>query len=263
MGRHAGERGSGQATQAYLGAPTVYPDDDFFLFTVFLTVPRRAPAGCELVMLGTRKEARSLENQLDAKLVQYSRLDNADSGTNSFSVERESPVMLQRDIEQLLVQLAEINDKMSRQMNGGGGVAAAMHVLQRHREILRDFTQEFSKTKANLKILDERNLLLSSVQQDIRESRNTGSDILLRERTALQNTCRMTDELVGQATGQLSVLNEQRSVFGGLSSKLTDLAAVSPQINAMVGFIARRQKRDKLVLVVAIGVCIGLLLLYG
>ena len=210
-----------------------------------------------------RSKARLTENELDAKLVQYSRLDNADRGTSGFSVQRESPVMLQRDIEQLLVQLAEINDKMSRQMNGGGGVAAAMHVLQRHREILHDFTQEFSKTKANLKILDERNLLLSSVQQDIRESRNTGSDILLRERTALQNTCRMTDELVGQATGQLSVLNEQRSVFGGLSSKLTDLAAVSPQINAMVGFVARRKIRDRMVLGVMFGACCGSLLLFS
>ena len=111
--------------------------------------------------------------------------------------------------------------------------------------------------------MDERNLLLSSVQQDIRESRNTGSDILLRERTALQNTCRMTDELVGQATGQLSVLNEQRSVFGGLSSKLTDLAAVSPQINAMVGFVARRKIRDRMVLGVMFGACCGSLLLFS
>ena len=84
-------------------------------------------------MAELRKQARSIENQLDAKLVQYSRLDTGSGGTSSALGGRETPAQLQRDIEQMLSQLGEVNDKMSRGMGEGGGLAASMHVLQRHR----------------------------------------------------------------------------------------------------------------------------------
>ena len=86
---------------------------------------------------------------------------------------------------------------------------------------------------------------------------------MLRERNALQNTNRMTDDLVGQATAQLGALDEQRATFGGIGSKLTEIAAASPQINAMIGYIGRRKKRDKLVLGTVIGLCSGFLLWYS
>ena len=62
---------------------------------------------------------------------------------------------------------------------------------------------------------------------------------------------------------QLGALNEQRSTFGGIGSKLTEIAAASPQINAMIGYLARRKKRDKLVLGAVIGLCSGSLLWYS
>ena len=44
---------------------------------------------------------------------------------------------------------------------------------------------------------------------------------------------------------------------------LTEIAAASPQINAMIGYIGRRKKRDKLVLGTVIGLCSGFLLWYS
>lgn len=41
------------------------------------------------------------------------------------------------------------------------------HVLQRHHDILQDYTQEFRKTSANLKARKEREDLLHSVRKDI------------------------------------------------------------------------------------------------
>ena len=218
-------------------------------------------------MTDLRKQARSIENQLDAKLVQYSRLDSGASSSAVGGRADVSPALLQREIEGLLAQLAETNDKMSRNAAAEvGAKGASMHVLQRHREILHDFTQEFNKTRANLKISDEREQLLSSVQNDIREARKstgTGTDALLRERNAIQSASRMTDDVLGQASAQMDALNDQRSTFKSIGSKLTELAAVAPQLNSMIGWIARRQKRDKLVLGAVIGVCSGSLLLYS
>ena len=146
------------------------------------------------------------------------------------------------------------------------GAAASMHVLQRHREILHDFTQEFNKTSANLKVSDERSQLLSSVQNDLREARKStgaGADALLRERNAIQSSSRMADDVLGQASAQLDALDEQSSTFKAVGSRLTELALVSPQLNSMMGYIAHRKKREKLILGVAISLCAGSLMLYS
>ena len=50
-----------------------------------------------------------------------------------------------------------------------------MHMLQRHREILHDFQQEYNKNKAALKLATERSELLSSVREDIREHRSAAN----------------------------------------------------------------------------------------
>ena len=59
-----------------------------------------------------------------------------------------------------------------------------------------------------------------------------------------------------------SLLN-QRGVFDGMGGKLMQLSAVAPQMNALIGKIGIRKKRDKLILGAVIGVCTTLLLLYA
>ena len=57
-----------------------------------------------------------------------------------------APAALLQDIERALQELAEVNDTMSREASSvAGGTATQMHMLQRHREILHDFLEEFSK----------------------------------------------------------------------------------------------------------------------
>lgn len=46
--------------------------------------------------------------------------------------------------------------------------AALLHTLQRHRDILQDYTHEFQKTRANITALREREDLLGSVRREIR-----------------------------------------------------------------------------------------------
>ena len=89
-----------------------------------------------------RREARRLENELDAKLVQYSRLDNDERTGSSSDGSGRAPLQreIEREIEQQLQQLAEANDRMSREAANATS-ATTMHTLQRHREILHDFTQ--------------------------------------------------------------------------------------------------------------------------
>ena len=46
--------------------------------------------------------------------------------------------------------------------------AALLHTLQRHRDILKDYIQEFHKTKSNINAIQEREDLLGAARRDIK-----------------------------------------------------------------------------------------------
>jgi hypothetical protein len=58
------------------------------------------------------------------------------------------------EIDQLLKKLTQTNNKMSDSIGISDTILdtsnASVHTLQRHRDILRDYTQEFEKTKRGL-----------------------------------------------------------------------------------------------------------------
>lgn len=74
-------------------------------------------------------------------------------------------------IHVLFVQLTETNDRMSDYMQNNSAVsssnAALLHTLQRHRDILQDYSHEFQKTRSNIVAQREREDLLGSVRRDI------------------------------------------------------------------------------------------------
>lgn len=209
--------------------------------------------------MSSSARARRLETELDAKLAQLSRADASSSAPTTKS--------LLNEIEALLQELGEVNDSMSREASaatGGGGTATAMHKLQRHREILHDFQQEFARSKQSIHAATERSQLLSSVREDIREHRDSRqSDALLRERNAIGASSRAADDVLGQAAATRDSLNAQRGGFGSMAGKLSMIAGLAPQIDSLMVMIQRRQKRDKIVLGVLVGVCTACLLLYA
>ena len=212
--------------------------------------------------MSSSARARRLETELDAKLAQVSRADGSAAGSSFSSA---TTKQLFHEIEALLIALGEVNDTMSREASAAtGGTATMMHKLQRHREILHDFQQEFTRSKQNLQAATERTQLLSSVREDIREHRDSRqSDALLRERNAIGASSRAADDVLGQAAATRDSLNAQRGGFSGMAGKLSTIASLAPQIDALMGMIQRRQKRDKLVLGVVFGVCTAALLFYG
>nr|KAF6295723.1 golgi SNAP receptor complex member 1 [Myotis myotis] len=102
-----------------------------------------------------RKQARQLENELDLKLVSFSKLCTSYSHSSARDGRRDSsdttPLLngssqdrmfetMAIEIEQLLARLTGVNDKMAEYTNSAGVPslnAALMHTLQRHRDILQ------------------------------------------------------------------------------------------------------------------------------
>ena len=71
----------------------------------------------------------------------------------------------------MLFQLTEVNDRMAeytQNISTNSPSAALLHTLQRHRDILQDYGQEFEKTKSNINAIREREDLLGSVRRDIK-----------------------------------------------------------------------------------------------
>ena len=91
------------------------------------------------------------------------------------------------------------------------------------------------------------------------------SDALLRERNAISASGRAADDIIGQAQATRDALAAQRGGFSSMGGRLKQISSIAPQVNALIGMIGRRQKRDKIILGVIIGLCVGVLLVsaYG
>ncbi|KAM9319159.1 Golgi SNAP receptor complex member 1 [Pholidichthys leucotaenia] len=231
-----------------------------------------------------RKQARQLENELDLKLVSFSKLctsynrdgrrgDTSDTTPllNNSTQDRMFETM-SVEIEQLLEKLTAVNDKMAEYTNSPGAAslnAALMHTLQRHRDILQDYTHEFHKTKSNFLALREREDLLGSVRKDI-ETYKSGSgvnnrrtELFLKEHEHLRNSDRLMDDTISIAMATKENMTSQRGVLKSIQSRVNTLANRFPTINNLIQRINLRKRRDSLILGTVIAVCTILLLLYA
>ncbi|XP_070205197.1 Golgi SNAP receptor complex member 1-like isoform X2 [Littorina saxatilis] len=235
-----------------------------------------------------RKQARQLENEIDLKLVSFSKL-----GTN-YSTHRDvdsppteqpsdtSPLLnrtssehmfdtMAMEIEQLLSKLTQVNDRMveyTQNISHSSPSAALLHTLQRHRDILQDYTHEFQKTRANITALREREDLLGSVRREINTYKNsTGlnrrSDLYLKENDHIRNSERLVDEQISIAIATKENMAGQNKVLTSITQRLNSLANRFPLINSLVQRINLRKRRDSIILGGVIATCVILLILYS
>uniref|UniRef100_A0A8C9RTQ6 Golgi SNAP receptor complex member 1 n=1 Tax=Scleropages formosus TaxID=113540 RepID=A0A8C9RTQ6_SCLFO len=229
-----------------------------------------------VVSWNLRKQARQLENELDLKLVSFSKLctsysssrdgrrgDSSDTTPllNNSTQDRMFETMAV-EIEQLLAKLTGLNDKMAEYSSAPGVTslnAALMHTLQRHRDILQDYTHEFHKTKANFLAIREREDLLGSVRKDIETYKsgtgvnNRRTELFLKEHEHLRNIAMATKEN----------MTSQRGMLKSIQGRVNTLANRFPAINSLIQRINLRKRRDSLILGGVIGICTILLLLYA
>ncbi|XP_064612163.1 Golgi SNAP receptor complex member 1-like isoform X2 [Liolophura sinensis] len=236
-----------------------------------------------------RKQARQLENELDLKLVSFSKLGTSYTQREFTSSAKEkgkdsdsSPLLnksssehmfdtMGMEIEQLLARLTETNDKMaeySQSISLTAPNAALLHTLQRHRDILQDYSHEFQKTKANIAALQEREDLLGSVRRDINAYKNSSglnrrTELYLKEHEHIRNSERLVDEQISIAMATKENLQAQKGFLGTISQKVNAISNRFPVINSLMQRINIRKRRDSIILGGVIASCIILLLLYA
>ncbi|KAK0076974.1 hypothetical protein PV325_004607 [Microctonus aethiopoides] len=217
-----------------------------------------------------RKQARHLENEIDAKLVAFSKLGinvgSSHSSADTVPLLDEDHVFdnMTSEIESLLAKLLDINERMSGiQANG----AAMLHTMQRHKEILKDYKLEFNKIQNNFTSRKDREDLLGSVRKDI-DNYKSGSglnrrDMYLKENQHIHNSDRLVNDQISIAMETRDHLVTQRQAFKKIQTRFNDISNRFPAVNSLLQRINLRKRRDSLILGLVIGFCTFLMLLYA
>ncbi|KAF5285227.1 hypothetical protein FQR65_LT13342 [Abscondita terminalis] len=216
-----------------------------------------------------RKQARLLENEIDLKLVAYSKL-GAGINTPHHKHDTDSVPLLSgedtfdamsMEIEQLFKKLTQINERMSEQPVSG---AAMLHTLQRHRDILTDMSRDFHKTNTQYEAKREREDLLKSNRKDTyRPEGINRRDQYLKENTHILNSDRLVNEQIAIAVETREHLLNQRQTFKKFQTRFNDISNRFPVINSLVQRINLRKRRDSVIVGIVVAICTLLLLLYA
>lgn len=166
------------------------------------------------------------------------------------------------DMEALLSKLSAVLDAMSSlhatSTPAPGKVAttaSVTHTLQRHSEILRDYQQEFRKTRASVVSLRERSDLMNGVDR-IRPSTSSmdgtnntsGLDALYKERASISAATSGADTAIATGLSLKEDLDRQRAMFASMVERMETMSEGLPAVNRLIGQIRRKKKRDIFIL---------------
>ncbi|XP_059621305.1 Golgi SNAP receptor complex member 1 [Phlebotomus argentipes] len=216
-----------------------------------------------------RKLARRLENDIDLKLVAFSKVG---SGGSTSSSPDSAPLLgehifdnLSVEIEQMLEKLSNINDKMAELPSSG--TSMMIHTLQRHREILNGYRQEFSKIRANHTTRIEREELLRGSGIGNSSSLTSGGlsrrDMYLKESSHLSSSHSLINDQISIAMETKEHLTSQRQYLKRMQTRFNDISNRFPMISSLIQRINMKKRRDSLIVGGVIAVCTFLLILYA
>ncbi|CAG9830068.1 unnamed protein product [Diabrotica balteata] len=214
-----------------------------------------------------RKQARQLENEIDLKLVAFSKL-GAGIKTPSTSHADTIPLLSGEDtfeamsleIEELINKLTQINETLSEQPVTG---AAMMHTLQRHKDILADLSRDFRKTNSLRESQRQREDLLRGTDNFRSDGVNNRRDIYLKENQHIHNSDRLVNDQISIAMETREHLTSQRQTLKRLQTRFNDISNKYPVINSLIQRINIRKRRDSIILGLIVSLCTILMLIYS
>uniref|UniRef100_A0A7S3D056 Golgi SNAP receptor complex member 1 n=1 Tax=Palpitomonas bilix TaxID=652834 RepID=A0A7S3D056_9EUKA len=212
-----------------------------------------------------RQRAQALEKEVEGKLSAFSRVSQSVTSLLS-SPDPEALTSNDRVVETAEGELAELLaqlQQLDEQMSPTSSTPAHTRQLQRHRELCLSFTREFRKIKTNITTARENAEIFNTVRGDMRDGERTNrNDILLRERSSIQNSQRSTAATLEQAVGARESLGHQRQTFTSITSRMSHLAQTLPGVNNLIGAISKKKNKDSIILAVVIASCTLFCLLY-
>jgi len=198
------------------------------------------------------RQCRTLENLFDTKLTSYSQLvPTITRPTQDLEASGSSERWkdLETELEDLLEKLEETNEHLSILANTPELLSSSMlRAIQRHRELFQDHSREMRRTKASVQNAFDQANLLSGVRNDIDAYKSSAADSLLAERGRIDNSHRMTDDILEQAYETRSEFSRQRTSLTGINARMTHVLNTMPGIGNLVSMIKSRRRRDSVIM---------------
>lgn len=217
-----------------------------------------------------RKQARHLENEIDAKLVAFGKLGmsagvgRVDPDQVPLLDEEQVFENMASEIQTLLAKLMSVDERMSQLQPNG---AAMLHTMQRHKEILKDYKLEFEKIRNNFAARKDREDLLGSVRREIEGYKSASGlnrrEMYLKENQHLHDSDRLINDQISIAMETRDHLMTQRQAFKRIRTRFNDISNRFPAVNGLLQRINLRKRRDSVILGLVVGVCTFLMLLYA
>ncbi|EXB50404.1 Golgi SNAP receptor complex member 1-1 [Morus notabilis] len=210
-----------------------------------------------------RKQARKLEAQLDEQMNSYRKLVSLKDSTKVDAIEND----LESGIDRLLKQLQQVNSQMQAWVSSGGSEMVS-HTLTRHQEILQDLTQEFYRLRSSLRAKKEHASLLEDFREfdrtrlELEDGSGSAEQALLKEHASISRSTGQMDTVISQAQATLGSLVLQRSTFGGINLKLSNVSSRLPTVNHILSAIKRKKSMDTIILSLVASVCTFLIFIY-
>lgn len=166
------------------------------------------------------------------------------------------------DMETLLTKLSAVLEAMSSLHSAStpaSGIvpttASISHTLQRHSEILRDYQQEFRKTRATVLSARERANLLDGADR-LRATSSSldgntataGLDALYKEKASISAATSGADSAIATGLSLKEDLDRQRAMFASMVERMETMSESLPAVNRLIGQIKRKKKRDILII---------------
>eukprot|EP00732_Lithocolla_globosa_P006503 Lithocolla_globosa_v1_NODE_7607_length_924_cov_67.649022.p1 type:complete len:249 gc:universal NODE_7607_length_924_cov_67.649022:49-795(+) len=241
-----------------------FANNEYSMITPFSHTVQMNQSGVTISWESLTKQARQLENEIDSRLVSFSKLGSSLGPTRGAATEHLADVA-SLEVEELLRQLGNVIEQMSVCLKDvePSKSTTMMHTLQRHRDILYGNTKEHKKTKMNITAIREQTELMNSVQNDIGTFKNgQREDYLMTERDRIGRSHQMTDQIIETAYEAKDQLGRQQHTYLGSQSKLSGTAGRLPLFNSLIQKVGLRKKRDTLIIAAVIAACIIFTLLY-
>ena len=132
--------------------------------------------------------------------------------------------------------------------------------LSRHREVLQDHRRELQRLRAAISETRDRSNLLTNVRSDIDAYRASNpaqaeADYMLEERGRIDESHNMMDGVLSQAYAINENFGIQRETIASINRRVVNAANKIPGVNALIGKIGTKRRRDGIILGSFIGIC--------
>ncbi|KAF2401098.1 vesicle transport v-SNARE protein superfamily [Trichodelitschia bisporula] len=213
-----------------------------------------------------RQQARSLETQTENLFHVYSQYA---SSTTLPPNPSEEQLRLETQLTSLLDRRDTVVSQLTRLVDSEAALTASalkQNNLSRHREILSQHRVEFDRLKSTIADARKKANLLHSVRSDIESYRMANpaqeeADYMLDERTRIERSHGMADNVLSQAYAVNENFNLQRESLASINRRITQAANQVPGLNSLITRIGSKRRRDGIILAVFIAFCF-LMLLY-